>query len=169
MANVPRLVPGWTRPIVVGRHAYGDQYRATDVAIPGPGTLTLSFQPAGGGPATTHTVHEFEGAGVGLAMYNTEESIKGFAESCFEYALLKVRKRRGREGEETERMNESEGAHARARFFQPPLFFYSRAPRLLFPTLSLPPTLGLAPLPVHQEHHPEDLRRHFHAHFRGHL
>jgi NADP-dependent isocitrate dehydrogenase len=93
MANVPRLVPGWTRPIVVGRHAYGDQYRATDVAIPGPGTLTLTFKPAGGGPETfSHTVHEFEGPGVGLAMYNTEESIKGFAESCFEYALLKVRK-----------------------------------------------------------------------------
>ena len=79
MANVPRLVSGWTRPIVVGRHAYGDQYRATDVAIPGPGTLTLSFKPAGGGPESVHTVHQFEGAGVGLAMYNTEESIRGFA------------------------------------------------------------------------------------------
>lgn len=140
MANVPRLVPGWTRPIVVGRHAYGDQYRATDVAIPGPGTLTLSFQPAGGGPATTHTVHEFEGAGVGLAMYNTEESIKGFAESCFEYALLKVRKRRGREGEKTERRTERARARARARFFQPPLFFTHTRPSSSSPlSLSPPP------------------------------
>ena len=137
MANVPRLVPGWTRPIVVGRHAYGDQYRATDVAIPGPGTLTLSFQPAGGGPATTHTVHEFEGAGVGLAMYNTEESIKGFAESCFEYALLKVRKRRGREGEKTERRTER--ARARARVFSNlPFFLLTLAPPPLPHSLSLP-------------------------------
>lgn len=91
MKNVPRLVPGWTKPIVVGRHAYGDQYRATDLAIAGPGTLTLSFKPAGGGAEVSHTVHEFTGAGVGLAMFNTEESIRGFAESCFEYALAKVR------------------------------------------------------------------------------
>ena len=98
MANVPRLVPGWTKPIVVGRHAYGDQYRATDVAIPGPGTLTLTFQPSDGGAPVSHTVHEFEGAGVGLAMYNTEESIRGFAESCFEYALMKVREEDGRRG-----------------------------------------------------------------------
>jgi len=85
--NVPRLVPGWTGPIVIGRHAYGDQYRATDMLVPGPGTLTLRFEPAGDGPAVEHTVMEFDGPGVALAMYNLDESIRGFARSCLNYGL----------------------------------------------------------------------------------
>jgi isocitrate dehydrogenase len=87
--NIPRLVPGWTKPIVVGRHAYGDQYRATDLRIPGPGKLTLTYTPAEGGEPQTHEVFTYEGAGVAMAMYNTDESIRGFARSCFEYALDK--------------------------------------------------------------------------------
>lgn len=86
--NIPRLVPGWTKPIVVGRHAFGDQYRATDLVIPGPGKLELIYTPQGGQPQV-HEVYNFAGAGVGLAMYNTEDSIRGFAKSCFEYALAK--------------------------------------------------------------------------------
>ena len=85
--NVPRLVPGWTGPIVIGRHAYGDQYRATDLRIPGPGKLTLRFEPAGGGAAIEPTVMEFDGPGVALAMYNLDESIRGFARSCLNYGL----------------------------------------------------------------------------------
>lgn len=88
MKNVPRLVPGWTKPIVIGRHAYGDQYRATDFRTHGPGTLTITFTPEGG-EAQTHTVHQFEGDGVAMAMFNTDESIKGFALSCFNMALDK--------------------------------------------------------------------------------
>ena len=86
-ANVPRLVPGWTQPIVIGRHAFGDQYRATDVAIPGPGTLTLSFAPAGGGEPVTYTVNEFEGPGVALGMFNLDASITDFARACLNYGL----------------------------------------------------------------------------------
>jgi isocitrate dehydrogenase len=89
ISNIPRLVPGWTQPIVVGRHAYGDQYRATDLRVPGAGKLELTFTPADGGAPQTYEVFEFEGPGVGLAMYNTDESIEGFARSCFEYALAK--------------------------------------------------------------------------------
>ncbi|HXQ42124.1 MAG TPA: NADP-dependent isocitrate dehydrogenase [Candidatus Udaeobacter sp.] len=85
--NVPRLVPGWTRPIVIGRHAFGDQYRATDVIIPGKGKLTLRFEPAGGGAPVDYPVYEFPGAGVALAMYNLDESIRGFARACFNYGL----------------------------------------------------------------------------------
>lgn len=89
VSNVPRLVPGWKRPIVVGRHAFGDQYRATDLVIQQPGKLELVFTPANG-QAERHEVFEFpESGGVGMAMYNTEASIKGFAKSCFEYALQK--------------------------------------------------------------------------------
>lgn len=86
--NVPRLVPGWTQPIVIGRHAFGDQYRATDTVIPGKGTLKMSFT---GEDGTTQEweVYNFKGPGVALSMYNTEESIRGFAQSCFEMALLK--------------------------------------------------------------------------------
>src|SRR5213593_1404206 len=79
MANVPRLVPGWTRPIVVGRHAFGDQYRATDFVIPGKGKLTISFEPEGGKQPLTYQVYDFAGSGVALAMYNVDESIRGFA------------------------------------------------------------------------------------------
>ena len=85
--NVPRLVPGWTRPIVIGRHAFGDQYRATDIKVSGPGTLTLTFQPADGSHATTETVYDFPDAGVAMAMYNLDESIKGFARACMNYGL----------------------------------------------------------------------------------
>ncbi|PNE39334.1 MULTISPECIES: NADP-dependent isocitrate dehydrogenase [Streptomyces] len=87
MENVPRLVPGWTRPIVVGRHAFGDQYRATDLKVPGPGALTLTFAPADGGEPTELEVHEFPGAGVALAMYNHDDSIRDFARASFRYGL----------------------------------------------------------------------------------
>jgi isocitrate dehydrogenase len=85
--NVPRLVPGWTQPIVIGRHAFGDQYRATDVIIPGKGKLTLRFEPAGGGAPVEYPVYDFPGAGVALGMYNLDESIRGFARACFNYGL----------------------------------------------------------------------------------
>ena len=85
--NVPRLVPGWTKPIVIGRHAFGDQYRATDMKVSGAGTLTLTFQPADGSEATTHTVFDFPDGGVAMAMYNLDESICGFARACMNYGL----------------------------------------------------------------------------------
>ena len=85
--NVPRLVPGWTKPIVIGRHAFGDQYRATDIIVPGKGKLILRFEPEGGGKAIEREVFKFEGAGVAMAMYNLDDSIQGFARSCFIYAL----------------------------------------------------------------------------------
>ena len=85
--NVPRLVPGWTAPIVIGRHAYGDQYRATDIKVPGPGTLTMTFTPTGGGAAQTYEVFKFEEPGVALSMYNLDESIRGFARACLNYGL----------------------------------------------------------------------------------
>lgn len=84
--NIPRLVPGWRKPIVVGRHAFGDQYRATDLVVDGPGKLELVYTPESG-EKQTFEVYNFKGPGVGLAMYNTEESIRGFADSCFNYAL----------------------------------------------------------------------------------
>jgi isocitrate dehydrogenase len=89
MKNIPRLVPGWTQPIVIGRHAFGDQYRATDAVIKGKGKLTLTFTPQDGSPATSWNVYDFEGDGVALSMYNTDESIEGFARSCFNLALQK--------------------------------------------------------------------------------
>ena len=85
--NVPRLVPGWTKPIVVGRHAFGDQYRATDFLIPGEGTLTMTFTPKDGGAPIVHKVFDFPGSGVALGMYNLDDSIIGFARSCFNYGL----------------------------------------------------------------------------------
>ncbi len=88
-SNVPRLVPNWTAPICIGRHAFGDQYRATDTVIKGKGKLTLTFTPEGGGAAQTFEVYNFKGDGVALAMYNTDESIRGFAQSCFNLALQK--------------------------------------------------------------------------------
>lgn len=87
MENVPRLVPGWTKPIVVGRHAFGDQYRATDLKVPGPGTLTMTFTPKDGSEPIELEVHEFPGAGVALAMYNHDESIRDFARASFRYGL----------------------------------------------------------------------------------
>jgi isocitrate dehydrogenase len=85
--NVPRLVPGWTKPIVIGRHAFGDQYRATDFLIPGAGTLTMTFTPKDGGEPIEHKLFDFAGSGVALGMYNLDESILGFARSSFNYAL----------------------------------------------------------------------------------
>jgi isocitrate dehydrogenase len=85
--NVPRLVPNWTKPIVIGRHAYADQYAATDFVVPGPGKLTLTYTPADGGPAVSRQVFDFKGGGVALGMYNLDDSIRGFARSCFNYAL----------------------------------------------------------------------------------
>jgi len=85
--NVPRLVPGWTRPIVIGRHAFGDQYRATDFVVPGAGKLSMTFQPADGSPAITHEVFDFPDGGVAMAMYNLDESIRGFARACMNYGL----------------------------------------------------------------------------------
>ena len=86
--NVPRLVPGWTKPICIGRHAYGDQYRATDFLTKGKGRLTITFTPESG-EEIKHTVFDFEGDGVAMAMYNTDDSIRGFAQSCLNVALMK--------------------------------------------------------------------------------
>ena len=86
--NVPRLVPNWTAPIVIGRHAHGDQYKATDFITKGKGKLTITYTPENGEPQT-HEVYGFDGDGVALAMYNTDESIRGFAKSCFNMALSK--------------------------------------------------------------------------------
>ena len=85
--NVPRLVPGWTRPIIIGRHAFGDQYKATDFRVPGPGRLTMRFAPADGGEPMEVEVFEFPGAGVAMGMYNLDSSIRDFARACFNYAL----------------------------------------------------------------------------------
>jgi len=85
--NVPRLVPGWTKPIVIGRHAFGDQYRATDMVVDRPGTLTMKFVPADGSEPVEHTVFDFPGGGVAMSMYNLDESIRGFARACMNYGL----------------------------------------------------------------------------------
>jgi len=85
--NVPRLVPGWTAPIVIGRHAFGDQYRATDFKVPGPGKLTMTFTPRGGGKPIQYDVFDFDEPGVALGMYNLDESIAGFARACLNYGL----------------------------------------------------------------------------------
>ncbi|MFM7104028.1 MAG: isocitrate dehydrogenase (NADP(+)), partial [Flavobacteriales bacterium] len=87
--NIPRLVPGWTKPINIGRHAFGDQYRATDAVIKGRGKLTMTFTPEDGGEAKIWDVYQFEGDGVALSMYNTDESIFGFARSCFNQAIMR--------------------------------------------------------------------------------
>ncbi|MGK9166092.1 NADP-dependent isocitrate dehydrogenase [Inquilinus limosus] len=87
--NVPRLVPGWRKPIVVGRHAFGDQYRATDLKVPGPGTLTMTYTPADGGQPIELEVFKFPGSGVALSMYNLDDSIRGFAQSSLNYGLLR--------------------------------------------------------------------------------
>lgn len=86
--NIPRYVPGWTQPIVIGRHAFGDQYRATDVKIPGKGRLTMTFTPEDGGDVQEMEIFNFDGPGVAMGMYNLDESIKGFARSCFNYGLM---------------------------------------------------------------------------------
>ena len=86
-SNVPRLIPGWRKPIVIGRHAFGDQYRATDIPIPGPGRVVMRYEPADGGEVIEHEVFDFEGRGVALAMYNLDESIRGFARASLNYGL----------------------------------------------------------------------------------
>jgi isocitrate dehydrogenase len=88
MQNIPRLVPNWTAPICIGRHAFGDQYRATDFVTKGKGKLTIKFE-GENGEVIEHEVYQFKGDGVALAMYNTDESIKGFARACFNQALMK--------------------------------------------------------------------------------
>lgn len=87
--NIPRLVPGWKQPIVIGRHAFGDQYRATDFVTRGRGKLTITFTPEDGGEVQQYEVYQFREDGVALAMYNTDDSIRGFAHSCFNMALQK--------------------------------------------------------------------------------
>jgi isocitrate dehydrogenase len=87
--NIPRLVPNWTAPICIGRHAFGDQYRATDFLTKGKGKLTVTFTPEDGGPVQSYEVFNFKGDGVALTMYNTDESIRGFARACFNMALQK--------------------------------------------------------------------------------
>jgi isocitrate dehydrogenase len=88
ISNVPRLVPGWTKPIVIGRHAYGDQYRATDFVVPAPGTVTITYTPAdGGAPLTREVAHFPDAGGVALGMYNYDESIRDFARASFRYGL----------------------------------------------------------------------------------
>jgi isocitrate dehydrogenase len=87
ISNIPRLVPGWTKPIVIGRHAFGDQYRATDLVVPGEGRLTMTFTPADGGEPTELEVFDFPGAGVAMAMYNLDDSIRDFARASLRYGL----------------------------------------------------------------------------------
>jgi len=87
--NIPRLVPGWTKPIVVGRHAFGDQYRATDLKIPGPGKLTLTYAPSDGSAPMEMNVYDFPSSGVALAMYNRDDSIRDFARASFRYGLAR--------------------------------------------------------------------------------
>lgn len=85
--NIPRYVDGWKRPIVIGRHAFGDQYKATDFKVPGPGKLTMKFEPADGGENMEFEIFDFPSAGVAMGMYNLDESIAGFARSCMNFAL----------------------------------------------------------------------------------
>jgi isocitrate dehydrogenase len=88
-SNVPRLVPHWSKPIVIGRHAYGDIYRAVEMKVPGPGTVTLSYQPAGGGAPVSLDVFDFKGPGIAMGMHNTTASIDGFARASFNYGLAR--------------------------------------------------------------------------------
>lgn len=89
MKNVPRYVPGWRRPIIIGRHAFGDQYRATDFKIPAKGRLVMRFEPADGGEALEHEIFDFPDSGVAMGMYNLDDSIRGFAHACFKYGLAR--------------------------------------------------------------------------------
>jgi isocitrate dehydrogenase len=85
--NVPRIVQHWNKPVVVARHGFGDQYRATEIKFDGPGTLKMTFTPQGGGAPIEREVFQAPGAGISMAMYNLDESIRGFARACFNYAL----------------------------------------------------------------------------------
>ncbi|MDI1460371.1 NADP-dependent isocitrate dehydrogenase [Catellatospora sp. KI3] len=89
MSNVPRLVPGWTKPIVVGRHAHGDQYKATDFVVPGPGKVTVTYTPADGSEPMEFNIADFPGGGVAMGMYNYDDSIRDFARASFSYGLLR--------------------------------------------------------------------------------
>jgi isocitrate dehydrogenase len=89
ISNIPRLVPGWNKPIIVGRHAFGDQYRATDFLFDRPGTLTISFQPADGTEGQSFEVFQAPGAGVAMAMYNLDDSIRDFARASLNYGLAR--------------------------------------------------------------------------------
>ena len=88
-SNIPRYVQGWKKPIVIARHAFGDQYKATDFVVPSAGKLTLKFESNDGSETIEREVFEFEGAGVAMSMYNVEDSIKGFAHACFNYAIAR--------------------------------------------------------------------------------
>ncbi|MEJ7785835.1 MAG: NADP-dependent isocitrate dehydrogenase, partial [Solirubrobacteraceae bacterium] len=87
ISNIPRLVPGWTKPIIIGRHAFGDQYRATDMVVQGEGTLTLTFTPKDGSEPIEHNVYDFPSGGVAMAMYNLDDSIRDFARASLRYGL----------------------------------------------------------------------------------
>src|SRR4051812_22595645 len=87
ISNIPRLVPGWTKPIVIGRHAFGDQYRATDMGVPGEGTLTLTYTPKDGSEPVELDVYDFPGSGISMAMYNLDDSIREFARASMRYGL----------------------------------------------------------------------------------
>jgi isocitrate dehydrogenase len=89
ISNIPRLVPGWTKPIIVGRHAFGDQYRATDFTFPGPGTLTVTFTPSDGSAPIEHEVFQAPGPGISLSMYNLDSSIRDFARASLNYGLAR--------------------------------------------------------------------------------
>ena len=89
ISNIPRLVPGWTKPIIVGRHAFGDQYRCQDAVVDGPGRVELVYTPADGSEPTHQTIYDFEGRGTYLGMFNTEASIESFAKACMKYALAR--------------------------------------------------------------------------------
>jgi isocitrate dehydrogenase len=89
ISNIPRLVPGWTKPIIVGRHAFGDQYKATDVKIPSAGSLTMTFTPAGGGAPMELNIFDFPSSGVAMGMYNLDESIREFARASLRYGLAR--------------------------------------------------------------------------------
>ncbi|WEV45918.1 NADP-dependent isocitrate dehydrogenase [Bifidobacterium sp. ESL0690] len=89
ISNIPRLVPGWKKPIVVARHAFGDQYKATDFKVGKPGRLTVTFTPADGSEPIEHVVYDYPGAGVAQVQYNLDDSIRGFARACFNYGLMR--------------------------------------------------------------------------------
>ncbi|HJU98089.1 MAG TPA: NADP-dependent isocitrate dehydrogenase, partial [Jiangellaceae bacterium] len=87
ISNIPRLVPGWTKPIVIGRHAHGDQYKATDFVVPGPGTVTITYSPTDGGEPVQTEIARFPAGGVAMGMYNFDDSIRDFARASFRYGL----------------------------------------------------------------------------------
>jgi isocitrate dehydrogenase len=89
ISNIPRLVPSWTKPIVIGRHAHGDQYKATDFVVPGPGKVTMTYQPADGSSPMEFQVADFPGSGVAMGMYNYDESIRDFARASLNYGLIR--------------------------------------------------------------------------------